>query len=651
MQSDAQQPPESTIKDDRPTPADTPSKPRRSYRRRWLLRGLCGIGIIGVGSFAMLAMADRNFLEEVQKRDAIVRDITANALPSRAIGNAFPVQLQSFPSNQASVAQIASPAPRVATQVDQLTTENPRFAPSSPRIAATVPQPPSPVLQSNFPGQPSGFVGQWSDGAVDAIAGFVNPNQNESERQIRNLVSRIKSTRNDDDDSQQLDELKSLLAEVFEQKHQQQLQRLDRIRAQLDETEATLKLRESKKDEIIERRLRELLGQRDPMNFNWEYQGPSSTGLPRANFSDANSGVRNLPALPGSGRWNRDSGNSSNRFFSPADSRRTLIDRAVELEGAAQSSRARASRSPSASQSDSGSTRFDRTPSPSGSRDSGQNGAVRGLARTIERSPEARPQQNSARSGLSLAITPTPQPVETIGSVTMDASEIALRLTASRQQIEQAEKLREKGIFPTSEYERLRAEVSSLERSLAYLVRRSEYELQVAETRLSFAQRKLSNLISERDETNSRNDKLRLQREQLTAEEELSLLKLNLETAVERLKFVKQSLEDSTRKEDSTSKKDTADQASDNPIQRTGELDRVDPLRYQELDSASNLQADAKRNDEDDAEADRKNDKDTKEEKTSEPTDAFDDSDSLDDSTAASPASANDFLDALNFGN
>ncbi len=110
------------------------------------------------------------------------------------------------------------------------------------------------------------------------VAGYAAFEDSSAARRIRELSDKIRALPEDQRPPDLMTEFKKLVAEQFEQRHQSQLERLDKILADAKATEAALKRREEQKDAIIQRRMLELLGERDPLN--WDYQpGVLPSGL------------------------------------------------------------------------------------------------------------------------------------------------------------------------------------------------------------------------------------------------------------------------------------------------------------------------------------------------------------------------------------
>ncbi len=69
------------------------------------------------------------------------------------------------------------------------------------------------------------------------------------------------------------------LTEVFEARHQEQVSRADKLRAELQQTQELLDKRVQLKSKIIERRLKELTGQQDELSWNPQVANSSPTGV------------------------------------------------------------------------------------------------------------------------------------------------------------------------------------------------------------------------------------------------------------------------------------------------------------------------------------------------------------------------------------
>ena len=95
--------------------------------------------------------------------------------------------------------------------------------------------------------------------------GFRNSKPSESEKLAAEL-RRLPEAQRDEAKTQRLREL---LLKEFESRLQQQIERLDQILAEAKRAGEILDQREKQKDQIIERRITELLGGKDPMN--WDY--------------------------------------------------------------------------------------------------------------------------------------------------------------------------------------------------------------------------------------------------------------------------------------------------------------------------------------------------------------------------------------------
>lgn len=104
----------------------------------------------------------------------------------------------------------------------------------------------------------------------------------EQDAKIRELLERVK--RADEDDKAALkEELTALLSQQFDQRHTAQEKRLEALKASVDEAQAAIKMRAENRDKIVERRAKELLGEPDATDwdYNLEARFPSSASPTR----------------------------------------------------------------------------------------------------------------------------------------------------------------------------------------------------------------------------------------------------------------------------------------------------------------------------------------------------------------------------------
>ncbi len=130
----------------------------------------------------------------------------------------------------------------------------------------------------SFPTQTSRVSGFASPSwRSNASSFFSSPQSRESaeiDAKIRELINSIR--RNPDNQADLGQELEKLLAKQFDMRHAAQTQQVDKMKASLAEAEETLAKRKENRDQIIERRAQQLLGQSDPLG--WEYR--LQTGTP-----------------------------------------------------------------------------------------------------------------------------------------------------------------------------------------------------------------------------------------------------------------------------------------------------------------------------------------------------------------------------------
>lgn len=92
----------------------------------------------------------------------------------------------------------------------------------------------------------------------------------ESSQQIANLLRELREAQESSPNPEKLQMLRKLVAEQFDKRHKSQVARLESIQAELQRTQEILDRRNGQRDEIIERRVAQLLGEQDPLR--WDYQ-------------------------------------------------------------------------------------------------------------------------------------------------------------------------------------------------------------------------------------------------------------------------------------------------------------------------------------------------------------------------------------------
>ncbi len=112
------------------------------------------------------------------------------------------------------------------------------------------------AFEGNFPSNSWGYV----------PATFPGP----QESMISNLLAELTMQPREERSPEKLAELRKLVAEQFDERHQSQSARLERIMAELAQTQEILDRRHSQREQIIDRRVAQLMGQQDPLQ--WDYQ-------------------------------------------------------------------------------------------------------------------------------------------------------------------------------------------------------------------------------------------------------------------------------------------------------------------------------------------------------------------------------------------
>lgn len=105
-----------------------------------------------------------------------------------------------------------------------------------------------------------------------------------AEREIQELVTKLKQISEEDQQTEFIQVIKHKLEAQFKRRHESQVGRLQKVREQVDEAARILEERLQQQDQIIERRLATLLGERDPLNWHYQPELPGQTsrlGLPR----------------------------------------------------------------------------------------------------------------------------------------------------------------------------------------------------------------------------------------------------------------------------------------------------------------------------------------------------------------------------------
>lgn len=98
----------------------------------------------------------------------------------------------------------------------------------------------------------------------------VVPVRDEAAQRIAILLHELREGQESSPNPERLQMLRKWVAEQFDQRHKSQVARLETIQAELQRTQEILDRRNGQRDEIIERRLAQLLGEQDPLQ--WDYQ-------------------------------------------------------------------------------------------------------------------------------------------------------------------------------------------------------------------------------------------------------------------------------------------------------------------------------------------------------------------------------------------
>ncbi len=142
-----------------------------------------------------------------------------------------------------------------------------------------------PVIETiNHGGLPGGYMLQPAPAAPQSAA----------ESRALELAQRIRQTDRQAEQEPLQQELAEALGEAFDERRQQQQQAIERLEQQLKSLRELAAKRDDRKDEIIQRRIAELLGQPDPLAWD-----PGQSGAPVFNPSRGHYGTTPVPqSLP-----------------------------------------------------------------------------------------------------------------------------------------------------------------------------------------------------------------------------------------------------------------------------------------------------------------------------------------------------------------
>ncbi len=119
-------------------------------------------------------------------------------------------------------------------------------------------------------------------------AAAMTPEEVQLQAKLMPWVERLRGNKLPDDQRERLEEeLEGAVKEIFEAKHQRQQEHLERLKKEVAETEKLLKEREAHKDEIVSRRVKELLGSPDPLSWDADVtRGPYRSGTVVSGYYD-----------------------------------------------------------------------------------------------------------------------------------------------------------------------------------------------------------------------------------------------------------------------------------------------------------------------------------------------------------------------------
>ena len=109
----------------------------------------------------------------------------------------------------------------------------------------------------------------------------------DAESRAFELAQRIKQAESQTEQEPLQQKLAEALAQAFDERRQQQQQAIERLEQQLKSLRELAAKRDERKDEIIQRRVAELLGQPDPLAWDAEVSGASGTRPPTSTYAMA----------------------------------------------------------------------------------------------------------------------------------------------------------------------------------------------------------------------------------------------------------------------------------------------------------------------------------------------------------------------------
>ncbi len=178
--------------------------------------------------------------------------------------------------------------------VQQFIQSNPANVAASPAAPMPGPSPTRPNSAWGVTSMQSGPVAQWAPPNYPGQPAYAPQPISTHRQEVMRLVGELKRVPEDQRDAEKISQLQEYLMGEFEDRHNGQLQRLDKLKQQTARTEETLTMRAAKKDEIVGRRMAELLGNKDPLN--WDYGNASASPLGQLYFAPTPSS--SSPGLP-----------------------------------------------------------------------------------------------------------------------------------------------------------------------------------------------------------------------------------------------------------------------------------------------------------------------------------------------------------------
>lgn len=151
----------------------------------------------------------------------------------------------------------------------------------APQDAAPQTQNVTTVRMVPDPNNPGQFIQKIETHAINVYGGSVParlPNATRRDIEIRHLAADLQQLPAEQRSQEKLDELKKRVAEQFEERHQAQVTRLAQVMAEVKRAQEILDRRDDQREEIINRRVAELMGQQDPLQ--WDYQPSTPTTDP-----------------------------------------------------------------------------------------------------------------------------------------------------------------------------------------------------------------------------------------------------------------------------------------------------------------------------------------------------------------------------------